>query len=460
MNSEQGRLVRRGARFLASLVPGEHDRRRVSRLALAAAVIVAITGGAVFGAIRISNSVARTAIELHSVDDAARAATVVRSHLALAQGSSPQQKTVSIGEAADSLDVLESSLTGFPSGEAGSLAVAEAATFVDIARADLAVVGHTTIDEIELNGRFQSSMAAIGAVQDELAASLSEFNSRYRVVGIVLGLVIAGLAPLVFFFWARVVSKRTMEVRELSLRLQHEEALKEARGEVLRTVVHEFRTPLTGIVGLAEILQSEPIRASGEGGEMISMIRVEAEDMTQLTDDVLVSEGLKVGRFEVTLGAVEVGNVIDQVVQTFELRDIEIGGEWDAAIVLADERRLRQVVRNLVSNAVKYGGPGISVTGRHMGDRYELVVADDGDGVPEAILDRLFTPYPHLGTGTASGQSVGLGLAIVKELAEAMGGSIDHERKDGETLFKLELETAPEGPAEPAVEAVSSGAKS
>lgn len=443
-----------------NLVPGEHDRRRVSRLALAAAVIVAITGGAVFGAIRISSSVARTAIELHTVDDAARAATVVRSHLALAQGSSLQQKTVSIGEAADSLDVLERSVAGFPSGEAGSLAVTEATMFVDLARADLAVVGDSTIDEVELNQRFESSMTAIGAIQDELAASLTEFNSSYRVVGIVLGLVIAGLAPLVFFFWARVVSKRTMEVRELSFKLQHEEALKEARGEILRTVVHEFRTPLTGIVGLAEILQSEPIRASGEGGEMVSMIRVEAEDMTQLTDDVLVSEGLKVGRFEVTLGAVEVGSVIDQVVQTFELRDIEIRGDWDAAIVLADGRRLRQIVRNLVSNAVKYGGPGITVTGRHTGDRYELVVADDGDGVPEAILDRLFTPYPHLGAGTASGQSVGLGLAIVKELAEAMGGYIDHERQDGKTLFKLELETAPEGPAEPAVEAISSRAKS
>lgn len=441
-------------------MPDKPDRHRVSRLALAAAVIVAVTGGAVFGAIRISSSVARAAIELHAVDDAARAATVVRSHLAIAQGASPQQQAVSIDEAADSLDVLERSLSGFPSGEAGSLAVTEVARFVDLAKADLTVVGFTSIDEVELNRLFQSSMTAIGSVQDELASSLTDFNTSYRVVGIVLGLVIAGLAPLVFFFWARVVGRRTMEVRELSLKLQHEEALKEARGEILRAVVHEFRTPLTGIVGLAEILRSEAIRASGEGAEMVSMIRVEAEDMTQLTDDVLVSEGLKVGRFEVSLGAVEVGSVIDQVVHTFELRDIEIGAEWDAGVVLADERRLRQVVRNLVSNAVKYGGPDITVCGRNTGEHYELVVADDGDGVPEAILDRLFTPYPHLGTGTASNQSVGLGLAIVSELAEAMGGSIDHERVEGRTLFKLHLETAPEGPTEPAVETIASGVRS
>ncbi|MGB8362604.1 MAG: hypothetical protein WCE80_14495, partial [Acidimicrobiia bacterium] len=213
MSSERGRLVRQGARLLADLVPGESDRRRVSRLALAAAVIVAITGGAVFGAIRISSSVARTAIELHAVDDAARAATVVRSHLAIAQGASPQQKAVSIDEAAASLDVLERSLSGFPSGEAGSLAVTEVTRFVDLAKTDLAVVGFTSIDEVELNQLFQSSMVAIGTVQEELASSLTEFNSSYRVVGIVLGLVIAGLAPLVFFFWARVVSKRTMEVR-------------------------------------------------------------------------------------------------------------------------------------------------------------------------------------------------------------------------------------------------------
>lgn len=382
-------------------MPDSPSRHRVSRLAVAAAAIVAVTGGAVFGAIRISSSVAQTAIQLHAVDDAARAATVVRSHIAIAQDASLEQKAVSIDEASDSLRVLERSLAGFPADGAGPAAVDDMTRFVDLATGDLAAIRVTTIDETELNDSFEAAMSSIGEAQDELAATLADFNSSYRGVGIVLGLVIAGLAPLVFFFWARVVTKRTMEVRELSLKLGHEEALRDARGEVLRTVVHEFRTPLTGIVGLAEILESESIRASGEGAEMVSMIRVEAEDMTQLTDDVLVSEGLKVGRFEVSLEPVDVGYAIDQVLQMFDLREIEIAREWDAAIVLADERRLRQVIRNLVSNAVKYGGPEVEVLGRHKGDFYELTVADNGDGVPDEIHDRLFAPYPHLGAGTA-----------------------------------------------------------
>lgn len=457
MTSELGRLIRREAEIWGSLLPDTPQRRRVSKLALAAAVIVAITGGAVFGAVRISSSVAQTAIQLHAVDDAARAATVVRGHMAIAQGASLQQKAVSIEEAADSLDVLESSLAAFPTEGAGPVAADDVARFVDVAASDIAAVRVATIDETELNDRFQTAMSSIGDVQDELAVSLTDYNSSYRVVGIILGLVIAGLAPLVFFFWARVATKRTMQVRELSLKLGHEEALKEARGEVLRTVVHEFRTPLTGIVGLAEILESEAIRSSDEGAEMISMIRVEAEDMTQLTDDVLVSEGLKVGRFEVSLEPVDIGYAIDRVLQIFELREIEIDRDWAPAIVLADERRLRQVIRNLVSNAVKYGGPDVTVTGEHKDDAYELTVADNGDGVPEQIRERLFTAYPHLGTGTASNQSVGLGLAIVKELAEAMGGSIAYERTEDESIFTLFLEVAPEGPTQAELQNVSSG---
>jgi signal transduction histidine kinase len=439
-------------------MPSSPHSRRVSRLALIAAVIIAITGGAVFGAIRTSSSVAQASLELHAVDDAARAATVVRSHIAIAQGSTLEQKRVSIDEASDSLVILESSLTSFPSEGAGSTAVADVKRFVDAATADLAALSVTTIDESELNDRYETAMSSLGEVQDELAAVLADFDSNYQIVGIVLGLVIAGLAPLVFFFWARVVTKRTMEVRELSMRLGHEEALRDARGEVLRTVVHEFRTPLTGIVGLAEILESEPIRASDEGAEMVSMIRVEAEDMTQLTDDVLVSEGLKVGKFEVSLAPVEVGNAIEQVLQMFELRDIVIDASWAPSVVLADDRRLRQVIRNLVSNAVKYGGPEIEVVGRRDGASYELTVTDNGAGVPQEIRDRLFAPYPHLGSGTASSQSVGLGLAIVKELVEAMGGSVSHERTNDKTTFTLLLEAAPEGPAEAEVRVVPSGA--
>ncbi len=122
----------------------------------------------------------------------------------------------------------------------------------------------------------------------------------------------------------------------------------------------------------------------------------------------------------------------------FHRRGIAIDVKLDPAAVIADEFRLRQVLKNLISNAVKYGGPRISVTGTETLDSYELVVADDGPGVPDAIVDQLFEPFPHGGKGAPS-QSVGLGLFIVRELAEAMGGSVVYERTDDITTFTVSL---------------------
>jgi signal transduction histidine kinase len=262
-------------------------------------------------------------------------------------------------------------------------------------------------------------------------------GSAYNALGILLGVATVGLAPLALVVWTRSMARKSMEVRELSLRLQHEGEVRDAHNSVLRTVVHEFRTPLTGISGLAAVLEDPSLRASAEAAEMVSMIRTEAEDMAQLTDDILASAGLESGQLEIRVEPIDVVEVANRAIAMFHGRGIEIEVSLDPSAVIADEFRLRQILKNLLSNAVKYGGTSISITGTERPDFYELQVADDGPGVADEIEARLFEPFPHSGSGAPS-ESVGLGLFIVRQLSEMMDGTVEYER-DELTRFTIRL---------------------
>jgi signal transduction histidine kinase len=109
----------------------------------------------------------------------------------------------------------------------------------------------------------------------------------------------------------------------------------------------------------------------------------------------------------------------------------------EEALVHVDRMRQRQVLRNLISNARKYGGPEIRLTGRVAGDMYEWVVADNGDGVPKEIEERLFQRFVHRGSLVTAPGGVGIGLSIVRALVEGMGGAIDYSRVGGWTEFRV-----------------------
>jgi signal transduction histidine kinase len=336
------------------------------------------------------------------------------------------------------LQAMRESMRGLASYPDAASAVETGALFVVTADEVVTAIGAGEIEQGAVDERFRELIASLDELRQGLIAHIDLLDSSYNMLGIILGVATVGLAPLVLVVWTRSIARKTMEVRELSLQLKHEEELRDAHNSVLRTVVHEFRTPLTGISGLAAVLEDESVRTSSDAGEMIAMIRNEAEDMSQLTDDILASAGLESGQLEIRLEPVDVAQAARRTVTMFDRRGIGIDLSFEPGSVIADELRVRQILKNLVSNAVKYGGPRVGVTGKVAGDFYELSVSDDGAGVPDAILDRLFEPFPHGGNGAPS-QSVGLGLFIVRELAEAMGGSVTYRREEGRTAFIVAL---------------------
>ena len=417
--------------------PDPSLRPRGTRSALAIMVLVAITGGALFGAVQISRATAESASTLHATDQAIRAATIVRAQLALASLGSEQQKETSINEAEASLEALGESLARLEERGGYPETVESGRRFAETAGGILA--GDPAVGEEELDASFTDAIAALDMLRVRLASQIELIESRYLIVGILLGLATAGLAPFLVMLWVRSTARRRLELEEMSLRLEQERRIRDARSDLLRTVVHEFRTPLTGITGLAALLEDPDVRLSSEAGEMVEMIRREGEDLAHLTDDILTSERLETSQLEIRAEGVEVAEAVEQVVAMFERRGVAIEVQCSSGLVVADPLRLRQVIRNLVSNAVKYGGPSLGVVGQLEQGGYLLSVVDDGPGLPESVESRLFRPFPHAGSDGVSPLSVGLGLSIAHRLVEAMGGSLEYRRVDGLTMFELSL---------------------
>ncbi|MBT8199002.1 MAG: ATP-binding protein, partial [Acidimicrobiia bacterium] len=136
---------------------------------------------------------------------------------------------------------------------------------------------------------------------------------------------------------------------------------------------------------------------------------------------------------------IDIQQAVTETIEPHLLSGEVFSADCEPGVVRADRLRLRQLIRNLLSNARKYGGSTIRIEGRTEGRTYVCSVIDDGPGVPQELEDRLFERFIHQGHQTATKESVGLGLSIVHALTEGMGGSISYRRVDGETHFEIRV---------------------
>ncbi len=116
---------------------------------------------------------------------------------------------------------------------------------------------------------------------------------------------------------------------------------------------------------------------------------------------------------------------------------IEVVGDGVGA--MGDPARIRQILRNLVSNALKYGGDEIGISVTTAGDWAHMTVADNGPGIDATDRDRIFEPYERASTSDGRTDSVGLGLAVSRTLARRMGGDLVYDHRGGQSLFTLRL---------------------
>ncbi len=231
--------------------------------------------------------------------------------------------------------------------------------------------------------------------------------------------------------------------------------MRRAQHEVIASVSHEMRTPLTSIVGFADFTEDSllelPESADRDGAmEHLQVIRRNAEKLSKLVEDLLLEQQAAVGRLTLDLEPVQVSRLVADSVEglrpladqrriAFEV-DLESTGE-----VIVDRLRLTQVLDNLLNNAVKYAHPGGTVTVRtsSTSGAVTVEVADDGPGMTQHEASQVFTAFYRAPSARSSATpGAGLGLALSQAIIEAHGGTIQVQSAPGEgARFKFTLGT-------------------
>jgi signal transduction histidine kinase len=213
--------------------------------------------------------------------------------------------------------------------------------------------------------------------------------------------------------------------------LEQERRTVEVKNEFVSMVSHELRTPITGISGFAETLREHwRDLPPSEVDEFLTILRGESDHLANLVEDILVIPRLDAGQLRFHLEQVGVSEIAEAVAEM--TLDDSTTAEIDLPVyvgVWSDPVRLRQILRNLMENARKYGGSELYVYGEERREgTYTVIVADNGTGIAEADQQRIFEHFEQLSKGDARlEQGVGLGLPIARKLARAMGGDLWYE---------------------------------
>ena len=225
------------------------------------------------------------------------------------------------------------------------------------------------------------------------------------------------------------------------------------KGEFLAVMSHELRTPLNAIGGYVELLSMEVADPITDGQrDYLQRIQANARHLLAMIDDVLSFAKTEAGKLSLTLGPVGLAEVLQDVETASEpelrRRQLVLTCErCDPSIVIhGDPERLRQILLNLVGNAIKFtpAGGAIRIATEPDAETVRISVSDTGVGIPAEQLERVFEPFFQVDSGTTRAHAgIGLGLAIARDLARAMGGELRLTSEPGRgTTATLELRRA------------------
>jgi signal transduction histidine kinase len=215
------------------------------------------------------------------------------------------------------------------------------------------------------------------------------------------------------------------------------EALSEqvrARDRFIASISHELRTPLTGALGMMEIVREDGIDQA-ERNELFDLALGQVRDLSDIVADLLVTARADTGTLLIRAQTIDVAEMTVGVVHS--TCDGWLIGEPTPILVTADPVRVRQIVRNLATNAKRYGGSGRRVSFDPAAGAIE--VRDDGPPIPDHVVASMFEPYGRAADDSAPTDSVGLGLSVARTLARLMHGEVDYRRDGDESVFRLSL---------------------
>ncbi len=330
----------------------------------------------------------------------------------------------------------------------------ELVTFTDVNPAGIALVGASSKDEAfalvqhdtapaEVVEGFMEEFVAISEDRSEMTIEIAGVTAEGTLTELMLSWAV-GRCPdgLLDLDHVVVAIQDVAIIRKAERELA---ALVDSKDELIAAVSHELRTPITTILGMASELRDHGASFSvDETSEFVSLIADQSRELSNIVEDLLVAARTEAGTQAIRPEMFEIGAEISRIM-SIGPSAVEVIIDQPAA-VWADPLRVRQILRNLLSNANRYGGDRVSIEAETTANLAVVRVRDDGAGVPESDRDSIFEPYVRSTGDAALPGSLGLGLPVSRNLARLMGGDLTYFY-DGSSVFELTLPIEPESAA-------------
>jgi signal transduction histidine kinase len=238
-------------------------------------------------------------------------------------------------------------------------------------------------------------------------------------------------AEMIGVYWERRDSRQRLE------------ELIAAKDEFIASVSHEIRTPLTAVLGFALELKDGCERFDEqETADMIGLMATQSQEVADIVDDLLTAARADAGTIVVSPQVISVRGLVGEVLASHP-GPIDFSLPWGGDSDLwADPVRTRQILRNLLTNAQRYGGDSVQIQVVESAHQVTLQVRDNGEGIPVRLRDHIFEPYARAHNGATHPASVGLGLSVARKLAQLMDGDLELSRQGNWTVFSLTLPSA------------------
>jgi signal transduction histidine kinase len=271
-----------------------------------------------------------------------------------------------------------------------------------------------------------------GAVQSGDQAVLREFDRQLNGAAISIEARATRVGPDRVLILVRDISARKRMEQDVRDHLDRERLLSEMKSQFITVASHEFRTPLAAAVGSVELLERHAGRLTEtKRGELLTRIKHALDRLTVIMNDMVMLSRADSGQVKVTRMEVDLARFVMDVIQSAEANDRQqhtfsfqqTGG---SSVVPADTNLLHHVLSNLIGNSLRYSPAGTQVAiVLAVGEQaFELTVADEGIGIPEAERDRIFEPFVR-GSNVGQIAGTGLGLNLARRYADLMGGRIE-----------------------------------
>jgi signal transduction histidine kinase/CheY-like chemotaxis protein len=247
------------------------------------------------------------------------------------------------------------------------------------------------------------------------------------------------------------ITERTQFERELDKARREADSANRSKSEFVANMSHEIRTPMTAILGYADVLAAHLL--DEDDLHCVETIRRNGRFLLEIINDILDLSKIEAGRLDMNLEPIRIDSLVNDILAMMRLRAVEKGLKLDAEFagripetIESDPRRVRQILINLIGNAIKFtdrGSVRLRITFDESRSQIVFEVADTGIGISEELQGRLFRPFTQADASvTRHYEGTGLGLAITRRLAEMLGGQVSVvSRLQKGSTFRVTLST-------------------